>query len=61
MIGTTKKINHQNIRVRFYAGRKRLPHQSRCILDSGSMASTARHCPDYHHQHYYLSYLEAQT
>lgn len=61
MIGTTKKINHKDIRVCFYAGPQRLPHQRRCALDSGSMASTAYHCPDYYHQHYYLPYLETQT
>lgn len=61
MIGATQKTNHPDIRVCFYAGRKRLPHQYCCLLDSRSMASTTRHCPAYHHQHYYLPYLEAQT
>ncbi len=61
MIGTTKKINHPDIRVCFYAGPKRLPYQHCCLLDSGGMAGTAHHCPDYHHQRYYLPYLEAQT
>lgn len=61
MIGATQKINHQNIRVRFYAGPQCFSHQYCCLLDSGSMASTAHHYPDYNHQHYYLPYLEAQT
>ena len=61
MIGAAKKINHSDIRVRLYAGFERFPHQHRCALDSGSMANTACHLPDYYPQYHYLPYLETQT
>lgn len=61
MSGTAKKTDYPDTGVRVHAGVKRLPHQHRCILDSGSLADTACHCRDYYYHHYHLPYLEAQA
>lgn len=61
MIGTTKKTDYSDTGVRIHAGTKRLPHQHRRILDSGSLADIACHCLGYCRHHYYLPYLEAQA
>lgn len=61
MIGATKKTDYPDTGVRIHAGTKRLSHQHRCILDSGSLADTACHCLGSCHHHYYLPHLETQA
>lgn len=61
MLSVSQKPNHADFGVCLYAGTRRLPHQNRCKLDSGSLASTAYH--RYHRccYHHSLPHLEAQT
>lgn len=61
MSGATKKTDYPDTGVRIHAGTKRLPHQHRRILDSGSLADIACHYPGYYCHHYHLPHLEAQT
>ena len=61
MLGTTKTVNHQNLRNRLYAGFERLSHPDGGILDQGSLADTAYHCLSYYCHYRNLPYLEAQA
>lgn len=61
LIGATQKTNHQNPRVRFHAGIKRISHQICRLLAEGSLANFTHHryyCRD-HHRH--LPYLEEKA
>mgnify|MGYP006971249850 CR=1 FL=1 len=59
MIGTAKKTDYPDTGVRLHAGTRRLPHQHRGILDTGSLADTARHRTGYYRHYYHLPHLEA--
>lgn len=61
MIGTTKKTDYPDTGVRIHASAECFSHQHCRILDSGGLADTACHCPDYYYHHYHLPYLEAQA
>lgn len=61
MIGTTKKTDYPNSGVRVHAGFECFFNQYRRLLDSGSLAGTACHCPVSCRHHYYLPYLETQA
>lgn len=61
IIGTTKKPHLPDTRSRFYAGTRRFPHQNRSRMDSGNLASAARHCNHRRYRHNRFPYLEAQA
>lgn len=61
MIGTTKTLNHQNLRDRLYAGSKCISRKSGRLLAAGNLADPARHHPHHHCHHHRFPYLEAQT
>lgn len=58
MIGTTK-TDYPDTEVRIHAGTRRLPHQHRSILDTGSLADTACHRTGHCRHYYHLPHLEA--
>lgn len=58
MIGTTQKTDYPDTGVRLHAGTRRLPHQHRCLLDSGSLADTAFHRAGHCRHYYHLPCLE---
>lgn len=60
-IGTSKTLNHKDLRNSFHAGAQRLSHQNSGALDRRSMASPAHHCCYHYRHHNNLPHLEAQT
>lgn len=60
-IGTAKKSYYKGTGSRFYAGTRRFPHQNRSRMDSGNLASAARHCNHRRYRHNRFPYLEAQA
>lgn len=61
MLGTTKTVNHQNLRNRLYDSTQCLFHQISRILATRSLADTAYHCLSYYCHYRNLPHLEAQT
>ena len=60
MIGTAKKTDYPDTGVRLHAGARRLPHQHRRLLDTGSLADTDSHCASHHRYYCRLPSLETQ-
>jgi len=61
MVGTTKKTDYADTRVRIYAGAQRFSHQYRRTLDFGSLADTACHCHRCYGRYYHLPHQETQA
>lgn len=61
MIGTTQKTDYPDTGVCVHASAQCFSHQYRRLLDSGSLADTACHCPDHHHHYYHLPHLGKQA
>ena len=61
MMDVSQKPNHTDFGSRLHAGACRFSHQNRCGMDSGDLASTARHRHNYHRHHNRFPYLEAQA
>lgn len=58
MRGTTQETDYPDTGVFHHAGTQCLPHQHRGLLDSGSLADTACHCPSCCRRCYHLPHLE---
>lgn len=61
MLGTAKKTDHPDTGVCFPAGTQRIPHKNSRMLDTRSLADTARHYHRHHRHHHNLPHLEAQA
>lgn len=61
MLSVSKEPNHPDSGSCFHAGARRIPHQNRCGMDSGDLASTTRHRHHYYGRHNRYPYLEAQA
>ncbi len=61
MLGVSKEPNHPDFGSSLHAGTRGFSHQNRCGMDSGDLASTARHRHNYHRHHNRFPYLEAQA
>ena len=60
MLIGAKEPYQQNTRSSHHAGTQLLPHKNRCVLDTGSLAGSARHCPRHSSYDCNLPHLEAQ-
>lgn len=61
MLGVSKEPNHTDFGSRLHAGACRFSHQNRSRMDSGNLASAARHCNHRRYRHNRFPYLEAQA
>ena len=61
MLSVSKEPNHPDFGSRLHAGACRFSHQNRSRMDSGNLASAARHCNHRRYRHNRFPYLEAQA
>lgn len=61
MLSVSKEPNHPDSGSRLHAGACRFSHQNRSRMDSGNLASAARHCNHRRYRHNRFPYLEAQA
>ena len=61
MMDVSQKPNHTDFGSRLHAGACGFPHQNRSRMDSGNLASAARHCNHRRYRHNRFPYLEAQA
>lgn len=61
MLSVSKEPNHPDFGNCLHAGARGFPHQNRSRMDSGNLASAARHCNHRRYRHNWFPYLEAQA
>lgn len=61
MLSVSKEPNHPDFGNCLHAGARGFPHQNRSRMDSGNLASAARHCNYRRYRHNRFPYLEAQA